>query len=752
MKKKLLVTALAVSAGVSGARANPGTVQPTPIGGSDTLFNITNDVVSNCPSYGVSGVSTALSGSLKYIGGGSSFGGGRMNPATWAPNGQQQVAPQSRFLSSAECGQFGTNAGQGVMFALDGIGVFHDSTENSACNVLRYKGCITVQDLNDKATLGFGLGAAGVDDGTGTAVADEDAATPGTQYCFNHWSEALRIIYAGQHAHNTTAACTTIPTAAAVAGRRCNSDVRRTLVENWSNIFDQTGGGGDGGCADGNCTRLKHAYRRDDLSGTTDTFLTLIGVAGVTTGTPPAPQKTFCNGIENEDLDPIRRDCSVNAAQPTSATLDTDSVCSSIPMRLRNLPFDAATGNPTGAFLGPTSPNQVTAPTGAATTAFSDLGLVLAVSPIPDRVNRFVLDAQGNWSDTGTVLNDPATGQPYNPQFDTTACSAAQLGGTFRLSEMAFSAGTTTQRCPSGAPRAANKCQWITRVGAPSADGSTAAGWFNCKATRRNRLVGAAAPWADYDARAYNWVPRHPQTGALLVADNTNGTGGIKDARFTGGGTARIHMILPATALANHPTCKFSDATRQIGCLTKADPCSIGYAGLEAQDSNTTPDDLASPGTNAPLFLATPNGLAEVQPTIDRIQDLVDACNSGLEGRYPIARTLWLNSARGLIAAADLPTNPANSAGQTFALVNNSVDSDPGNDTFGFETVPNTDSNAAEPDGTLDLLTRENDLARCFASVPNATVQTHGFITLPAGAHRLFQCNGSNPPLAVGNW
>src|SRR5262249_38133225 len=47
---------------------------------------------------------------------------------------------------------------------------------------------------------------------------------------------------------------------------------------------------------------VKHAYRRGDSSGTTDTFLSLLNAPA--SGTTP-----FCNGAEKEDKAPIRRMC-----------------------------------------------------------------------------------------------------------------------------------------------------------------------------------------------------------------------------------------------------------------------------------------------------------------------------------------------------------------------------------------------------------------------------------------------------------
>jgi hypothetical protein len=47
---------------------------------------------------------------------------------------------------------------------------------------------------------------------------------------------------------------------------------------------------------------VRRLYRRADDSGTTDVFLSLLGLGGIA-------NQPFCNGTERQDLDPIRRSC-----------------------------------------------------------------------------------------------------------------------------------------------------------------------------------------------------------------------------------------------------------------------------------------------------------------------------------------------------------------------------------------------------------------------------------------------------------
>lgn len=756
MRTKIALVTVATWGLAASAHANPGPTLPMPLASSDTLRAVTLDAIAAC-AVNRDGAATPLGAHLRGTGGGSSLAGTRMNPAgVFGPNGQQQVAPQSRFLSAAECSQVAPNAGQGVQLGLDGVALFHDDTERSPCRTLRYAGRMPIRDLNRandardlngdgdttdplESKLGYGLGLLGLDDGV-ALLSDNPATTncnEAVEYCFTDWRDVLRIVYVGLTSHvddsGPVASCrSTAPATSPTSARRCNSDVRHTLVSQWSNMFDTFRDDGAGGCSDDNCTEgLTHAWRRDDLSGTTDVFLSLIGAPSV--GAAGAPVKTFCNGIENEDLDPIRRDCTTNS----NASLDPASVCSAVAMRYRNLPFDSSTGSPTGAAIAAAGP-QVTPPPAP---GVSDLGLVLTISLPDTAVNEFVQSPpnSGNWVDTGHVLLDPSTGQPYNAQYDETFCSAAAIGsGRMALAEMPFSALPTTQRCPSGSLRSANKCPWPTQPGTLT---NGKAGWFNCKTRRTNRLTGAAAPWTNYDARAYNRVPRHPQTGAMLLPDMTSGTSGIKDPRFTGGGDARIHMSFPKTALLDgsgnlaHPACRQPDATTQIGCLVQADICSVGFAGLEAEDGDVDAAELAIRGVNLPFNLRVPLDLntdevmsgddAELDPRVTTIQRLTqpsdDACALGVSDfdvRYPLARLLWLNSSKGFGTAFP----------GALSRITNLVDSDPD-----FTQTEPPINGSAVPDGVPDLATRENDLVQCMTNRTflDPILESHGFIPLP---------------------
>jgi ABC-type phosphate transport system substrate-binding protein len=95
----------------------------------------------------------------------------------------------------------------------------------------------------------------------------------------------------------------------------CGNATRRGIIANWAQVFGQAA------CGAGTCTTLRHAYRRNDLSGTTDIFRSRLGISTslsvATTGVPVVP---FCNGNDGNatnnlggqiqaDNDPIRTAC-----------------------------------------------------------------------------------------------------------------------------------------------------------------------------------------------------------------------------------------------------------------------------------------------------------------------------------------------------------------------------------------------------------------------------------------------------------
>jgi hypothetical protein len=468
--------------------ASSATAQPLALRGSDTLYQITQQMLTLC---------NVPSSTMVYVGGGSSGGQNAMR------DGDQAIAPMSRFINTSGCGLSAPNDnGEGYAHSLDAIGVLGDDTEDTDCDTLRYTGTLAVQDLNGTAGL-------------------QCPNCTGSDYTFTQWQQVLRIVYAGRHGTiNTTACFAGDPAGLVPAGetKECNSDVRNTLVNNWSNLFE-------GGCTDGECTQLKHAFRRDDISGTTDTFLSLLSLPGV--GSTP-----FCNGNEFEDLDPIRRLCDGNG-QSTGG----ENVCS----RTRQA-IETGKATPTNArWAAVTSANSPTNNQG-------DLGLVLSMV-IP------------------TALADQYP--------NSTNCSALPFGGQFRGAAMPFVLGSP-QLCPNGQPRSLNTCLWPVDP----------TGKFGCVNAAAN-IPSQRVTGFNFDGRVYNLTQRRADTTGSIPTEPRVINSTEQQLSLVNTAYYRIHQNT-LMANASGSTCRRPDSTEQIGCLVHASPCSLGFSGLTAdlQDPN----------------------------------------------------------------------------------------------------------------------------------------------------------------------
>lgn len=155
--------------------------------------------------------------------------------------GTQQTAPMSSSLDQADvCANF-PNAVQAAIGVDKLIVTRNNGDESSTCDT---------QFVTD---------IAGYDPAKGPA-----------------WGEALQLVYGGKDGLGTQAAC--------------EDDLRKNLVENWGNLWAD-------GCADGECSALRFAFRRGDSSGTTKVFKKILGITD------------FCNGDQFQDNDPLRTDC-----------------------------------------------------------------------------------------------------------------------------------------------------------------------------------------------------------------------------------------------------------------------------------------------------------------------------------------------------------------------------------------------------------------------------------------------------------
>ncbi|MDF3068224.1 MAG: hypothetical protein K0R38_3825 [Polyangiaceae bacterium] len=230
----VLSSFIAVGAVVSGAGA-------LALKGSDTLEAVTNLVLVGDATHDC-GAAT-----LTYAGTGSGNGENAMIAGT------QQISPMSRTLKASVCAA-NPNYRQNAI-ALDGIAVLVSRREGTA------------------GVAGSSLTAAPVTDPTLKTCL-------GVKFTAGAPFNRIRTLFGG----GDGTAATANGTAAA-----CTNAFRTSTVNNWTNYTSSTCGHA------GN--PIRHAFRRDDASGTTDAFKSLTGVTA------------FCNGTSTQDNDPLRRTC-----------------------------------------------------------------------------------------------------------------------------------------------------------------------------------------------------------------------------------------------------------------------------------------------------------------------------------------------------------------------------------------------------------------------------------------------------------
>jgi hypothetical protein len=534
------------AAAVSAADTDGNNIALT---GSDTLLEVTQQVLNNCKDASGTVSVKGAPYNISYQGGGSGVGAGNM-AATPAPN--QKIAPMSRPMKKSEyCGVANGSAGstsQALLLGLDGVSNMVGS--ENACGP-------------DLAQVGRFFNY-------------PDPVNGPNKYTFTGSMDVLRVLYAGLDNGGT-----------GPNGYNCAGDIRKNLVKQWSKIFNQDCGAGK---CDGSTTAgitqpggLTHIWRRSDLSGTTDAFVSLVNMGARKIGGNPiitgaaTAVNPFCNSndattnvgslggtADYTDVDPIRTPCDPN-----------DTVCE----------IDGT------------------------------LGLVLPVL-LPEI--------------SGGLLATDA--YPANSGAACTGCILSQTGGG------------NGQPCPRGGPLLLGRCF----------QPATGAGDTHCNALKSKKCFGDLNT---ADGRAYN-LP-------LKVAGGTEPAKYLVDGNKNRavGSFFRIHQASSSSYSANANTCQFMNDTQQIGCLAAADPCSLGYAGREA-------DQVAVTGGNQ---AETVDGLTSSSgPTGDQLVknlllggafcDSTHACPDPVNTTcnlvfkqcfangtsvYPIARKLWLATSFG---------------------------------------------------------------------------------------------------------
>jgi hypothetical protein len=552
-------TFLLLGAGVAtiGAKSNL-----TNMLGSDTMFDLTRGVIQGIPVTGALPAVAACpnTAGLTYNGTGSGNGANAMR------SGAQEAAPMSSTLSAAQaCTGLSAplpTAGQeaeGIVVALDGlsIAVKPGNASDAQCGGVAFNGA----------------GGAQLTPATCT-----EAGCSAGKYVPQDEKDYLRVLYFGIHGGSATTA------------RNCNSDVRKALIAQYKNLF-QT----QATCTGGTCAgkKLKHAYRRDDASGTTDVFAAVIGIPGIYGG---YNKKAYASGT----------------GQQSNGYCNAGDVGADHTVKDINLGFDESltplTGPNWNVLVGDSDfadldPIRVACEDGdEVCQADRTNGLVQVVFPISELHPQ--MNYPVDFCDAGSVDLEINAG-PYVGYFGKCGDGSPAIVGGCVIGYKSCSPGTPCNQ-PGGSPKTTGRSYLCTQQAFPGLQGLC---WLN-------------APQNGEECRgANNWLRNIDGT---LVTDNSLGT-----PRQVFGAYFRKHMNSPGTGGSG--TCRNTSATAQIGCLVgSAEPCSIGYAGREATDGNGAPADGVS--------------VKGIAPTKANIQKLVSAVDADFATRYPLSRKLYYNT------------------------------------------------------------------------------------------------------------
>jgi hypothetical protein len=617
-------TAAAVGTDTTGSGAS--TTQLFHLNGSDTLHDVTVDVMNGCgttfPDFGAQ--------NLTYDGGGSGVGAGQMDL------GAQAISPMSRALNGGSVSSiewcaitasvYSSNtaaadpaATEALLVGIDGVTIAANTTTSCSSTAATQIGASTAFTVTND----------------GTSTGGTPATCPGcvsNTYLFGDTSvstniyqkqpsfDALAVLYFGL-THDGT--------------YNCASPVRKSLIKNWNNLFA-------GGCS-GNCSNgLTHAWRRSDLAGTTDAFVSVlappkdsagnkVGIGTLSTVPAGATQKAnpFCNAPDHNqtppvvsfagsgdfsDLDPVRTNC-----QAPEATVppDTDN--------------GTATGNP---ILSTNTEDVCAAFKNFATSQKAvggDLGVVQTIL-VPDEVSQI----KSEWYPAV-----PCSG----------SCTLVQVAKNLPANFL----------CPNGQKPYTTQCYM------PFA-GSSSSPDPRCVSGPNNTCVDTVGK---RDGRTYNLV--------TIVAGSEIQNSSIKkialdfaggpyqfaldaNVRLLTGSYYRMHSVNGSdpvnTTFAPHAAtgfgiCQENDDTSQIGCLVDSDTCSVGYAGRKS--ANSFPDAPGG-GTQSKLKALTVNGEAPftlptelcptpTNPTATCTDPDIGLKNllapSGTTPLYPLARRLY---------------------------------------------------------------------------------------------------------------
>ncbi|HYQ03170.1 MAG TPA: hypothetical protein VER96_31065 [Polyangiaceae bacterium] len=644
-----IATFMALAAGAVGA----GALDKVPsMVGSDPMKNLTLQVLANCTALHTLGDpitfdgtgSGAAENALKIVG----------------PSSTQLIGVMTRAMNANICTGGPTAAqragAEGLVIALDVVNVVGNPAN---------------------------VGPEGID-------YPGNAADP-----TNQWRTVLRLIYTGMD----------IAAGNNVFNRDCNSAARQNIVNNWDNVFHGTvtqctdshpsvpGTGANGYDQSNSIVEpgIRHAFRRDDESNITDVFLAQLNLSGISyaQGAPVGSTTAqaaayralsgspFCNNKRpDDDWQPLTLEANATLGLHASQIPEMSNV---------GIPTSVATGlGYTTLLKGSTNAKNV-APY---LNEYTDQDPIRRKCVGRGNNANANLPMEQVCSADGTLgvvlpIAVPNTAVPVAQKYPTLPCEPSK--GFFFGPAVLRPTGAPV-RCPNGDASQDSKCLLPVRTDASQPNGVA----FDCINPPNNvpqaifdkdgnGSVFTDSPDTDgrpdVDGRVYNLILR-AANGDVLTATRPDPSrlGTIETpvvAAFY-----RIHstrsLLLPPNQASQ--VCNFhDDSTDQIGCLTLASPCSLGYAGRSALANN--------PGVAAAAINGIENNLTTIQALV----------KGG--ARYPMARKLYLNSMQG------------------------------------FDILHNSDSTILNSDA-------EEEMAKCYATLPfNGTINVQsaklGLVSLP---------------------
>jgi hypothetical protein len=630
------VTFLLLGAGAVtiGARSNIAHMR-----GSDTMFDLTQGLLKGIPAHTTAPVLPAVAAcantsGLNYEGSGSG------NGATDMRAGLQELAPMSSPLSGGNvCGPFTDakmpqkgEAAEGMVLALDAVNIAaNDSTGGAAaCGGIAFSTA----------------GGAGLTLNLATDGACNEQGCNGQTYNPVDERDYLRVLYFGIHGGNATTT------------RNCASNVRKKLISSYKNLF-QTQSCSTGAC---NTKPLRHAYRRDDASGTTDVFFAAIGVDSRFNGYNKKSNRggglqqsnPFCNA---GDVGPDHTVKGVNLGFDDSLT----------PVAGPN--WDTKVGDSDFADLDPI--RSACADGGDDVCSANNMRRCQGGS-LPNFTCRSNADcigggtcssaAPGYISTLQCVANGKVTGQFCNDDSD---CTTGVCSGTNGLVQVIFvpsqqnadlnypvdlcDQGLTDVfdsnlpylsffgRCGDGSDAFGNGCPIQGKTCSPSTPckvpGSstpkTSGVSYLCMQQSflgQQAICFAGSPSNGTECRGNNnWM--RDINGTLLTDSSVDPA----NPRQFLGAFFRRHTVFSGEG--GTCTCKENDATAQIGCIVGCgEACSIGYGGG---------------GAIKPVGKATAVAVRGTLPNKTTVQALLSTDPNAFFNRYRLSRKLFYNTVVG---------------------------------------------------------------------------------------------------------